>query len=99
MLRACPLDGSQEVYILCWARSLVRLAALTEFLADMLLQAEEAAQHAAAAEHHQCYLLVRRPGSRAAMEAFAQDSCPILALSAASSELAVVCVRILKLRE
>lgn len=40
--------------------------------ADMLLQAEGAAQHAAAEEHHRHYLLVIRvPGSGAAMVASA----------------------------
>lgn len=32
MLEPCPLGGSQEAFLLCRARSLVRLEALTEFL-------------------------------------------------------------------
>lgn len=30
-VRAMPLGGSQEVYILCWGRSLVKLEALTSW--------------------------------------------------------------------
>lgn len=57
----------------------------------MLLQAEEAAQREAAAEHRQHRLLVRVPEPGAAADA--------IALSGTSSQLAVVCACILKLRK
>lgn len=76
LLEPCPLCGSQEAFLLCRARSLVRLNGIP---ADMLLKAEGAAQHATAGEHHRHYLLVRVPGSGAAMVASAWHLPPILA--------------------